>query len=95
LTEKAADADFVKAFREAQTAWISFRDAHVRSIYPDPDRRAYGSVYLMCRCGILEQMTTQRAEELRRLWVDGLDEGDVCTGSCAIKTTKSPPEREK
>jgi uncharacterized protein YecT (DUF1311 family) len=37
LAAKATDADFVKAFREAQRAWISFRDAHVTSILPDPD----------------------------------------------------------
>lgn len=95
LAAKASDADFVKAFREAQTAWISFRDAHIRSIHPDPDPRAYGSVYTMCRCGVLEQVTTQRAKELRRLWVDGAEEGDVCAGSCVTKTAKTPPERKK
>lgn len=36
LASKATDADFLKAFRQAQRAWISFRDAHVRSIFPDP-----------------------------------------------------------
>jgi len=81
LKAKTADTDFVKAFREAQTAWIGFRDAHVRAIYPDPDPKAYGSAYPMCRCTLLEQMTTQRTKELRRLWVDGIEEGDVCTGS--------------
>ena len=58
LRSKAADANFGKAFREAQTAWATYRDAHVRAIYPDPDPRAYGSAYSMCRCSVLEQMTT-------------------------------------
>jgi uncharacterized protein YecT (DUF1311 family) len=38
LASKATDADFLKAFRQAQRAWISFRDAHVRSIFPAPTR---------------------------------------------------------
>jgi uncharacterized protein YecT (DUF1311 family) len=95
LAAKATDTDFVKAFQEAHTAWISFRDAHIRSIYPDPDSRAHGSVYPMCRCMLLEQMTTQRAKEIRRLWVDGVDEGDVCIGSCVIKTANRTPKRKK
>lgn len=95
LAAKAADAEFAKAFREAQRAWISFRDAHVRSIFPDPDPRAYGSVYTMCRCGVLDQITTQRAKEMQQLWIDGLDEGDVCTGSCVVKRPKSSPNRRE
>ena len=94
LSTHAADLDFVKAFREAQNAWILFRDAHVNAIYPDPDPRAYGSVYPMCRCVVLEQVTTQRAKELRRLWVDGVDEGDVCVGSCVVKAAKSARKRK-
>jgi uncharacterized protein YecT (DUF1311 family) len=95
LKVKATDADFVKAFREAQAAWVAFRDAHVRAIYPDPDPRAYGTVYPMCRCAVLEQMTTQRARELRHLWVDGTEEGDVCTGSCATRSAGSTPKQKK
>jgi uncharacterized protein YecT (DUF1311 family) len=85
LASKATDADFLKAFRQAQRAWISFRDAHVRSIFPDPNPRAYGSVYPMCRCSVLERITAERTQELQHLWIDGLEEGDVCTGSCRIK----------
>jgi uncharacterized protein YecT (DUF1311 family) len=85
LASKATDADFLKAFRQAQRAWISFRDAHVRSIFPDPNPRAYGSVYPMCRCTLLEGIATERTKELQHLWIDGLEEGDVCTGSCKIK----------
>jgi uncharacterized protein YecT (DUF1311 family) len=95
LKGKAADADFGKAFGEAQTAWATYRDAHVRAIYPDPDPRAYGSAYSMCRCSLREQMTTQRMRDLRRLWIDGMPQGDVCTGSCAIHASDSRPNRKK
>jgi hypothetical protein len=39
LKAKASDADFIRAFREAQMAWVAFRDAHVQAIYPDPAHR--------------------------------------------------------
>src|SRR5262249_7837366 len=96
LTANAGDAKLVKALREAQRAWIVFRDAHLRSIYPDPDPMAYGSVNPMCRCGVLEQLTIQRSKQLRELWIDGTVEGDVCAGSSPIKRrNSSSPVRKK
>jgi uncharacterized protein YecT (DUF1311 family) len=95
LKTKAADAGFLKAFQQAQEAWVAFRDAHVHAIYPDPDPRAYGSANSMCRCTILEEMTTQRSRQLRRLWIEGIDEGDVCTGSCAVRPAGAVPNRKK
>ena len=95
LNAKADDPNFVKAFREAQTAWLAFRDAHVRAIYPDPDPNAYGTAYSMCHCAFVERMTTQRSKELQHLWVQGIDEGDVCTGSCAVKPANAGPNRKK
>ena len=88
LSANARDANFTKAFREAQRAWISFRDAQVKAIYPDPSPNAYGSINPMCRCGVLEEITTQRANELKRRWIDGSEEGDACVGSGAVKTSK-------
>jgi len=92
---KATDGNFVTAFREAHAAWIAFRDAHLRAIFPDPDPNTYGSANSMCRCGIQEQMTIQRTRELRRLWITGIDEGDVCAGSCAVKSASSVPTRKE
>jgi uncharacterized protein YecT (DUF1311 family) len=85
LKTKAADTVFIKALREAQTAWLAFRDAHVKSIYPDPSPVAYGSVTPMCRCGILQQLTAQRSRQLKALWIEGTQEGDVCAGSSVRK----------
>jgi uncharacterized protein YecT (DUF1311 family) len=86
LAAKAKDSNFSIAFREAQRAWIAFRDAHLKSIFPDPDPRAYGSIYPMCRCMVLEKITAERVKELRRLWIEGVPEGDACTGSCAVQS---------
>lgn len=96
LATNAGDAAFVKALRAAQRAWIVFRDAHVQSIYPDPDPMAYGSVHPMCRCVILTELTIQRSKQLRELWIDGTVEGDVCAGSARIKSQDSgSPARNK
>ena len=93
LAAKAKDVAFVKAFREAQKAWMTFRDAHVRSLYPNSDPAEYGSVNPMCRCGVLERFTAQRRNELRSLWIEGTVEGDSCAGSLPIKLTRPAPKR--
>jgi uncharacterized protein YecT (DUF1311 family) len=85
LAANGKDTAFVEALREAQRAWIAFRDAHVRSIFPDPGPMAYGSVNPMCRCLIHQQLTLQRTKQLRELWIEGRVEGDVCAGSSLIK----------
>jgi uncharacterized protein YecT (DUF1311 family) len=95
LTANAGNAALVKALREAQRAWTVFRDAHVRSIYPEPEPMAYGSVNPMCRCGTLEQLTIQRSKQLQELWIDGTVD-DVCAGSSPIKrrNSSSPPRKK-
>ncbi len=81
LTEYKGDALFVRKMKAAQHAWIAYRDAHLESVYPADDPRfAYGSVYPMCRCVELTEMTKKRTELLRR-WLTGEKDGEVCAGS--------------
>ena len=81
LTDYSKNAAFIRKLKIAQRAWIAYRDAQIEALYPEPDKRAaYGSVYPMCRCIALAQLTTQRAAELKK-WIDGIEEGDVCPGS--------------
>lgn len=92
LAAKAGDAAFLRAFREAQRAWIAFRDAHLKSIYPEPSpREAYGSAVSMCQCGDLQELTAQRTKQLRKLWIEGGIEGDVCAGSALSQHPISHP----
>ncbi|HSF24070.1 MAG TPA: lysozyme inhibitor LprI family protein [Blastocatellia bacterium] len=85
LSEYRKNAAFIRKLRVAQRAWIAYRDAQIEALYPATDKRAeYGSVYPMCRCSALAALTTQRADELKK-WVDGLEEGDVCSGSIKIR----------
>ena len=94
LREYAEDADFVAKLRDAQRAWLAYRDAHVESVFPGEDKRAiYGSVFPMCHCGALEGLTRERTRVLRR-WLTGLPEGDVCAGTIRPSAPKPRPRRK-
>ena len=82
LRDYAGDRAFIASLRKAQLAWISYRDAHIGSIYPGAASE-YGSINPMCRCQQLADITEERTKRLKQ-WVDGVEEGDVCAGS--VKT---------
>ena len=85
LSEYRKNAALIRKLKIAQRAWLAYRDAQVEALYPAPNKRAeYGSVYPMCRCSAMATLTTQRADELKK-WIDGAEEGDVCSGSIKIK----------
>ncbi len=93
LREYAEDADFVAKLKEAQRAWVAYRDAHVESVFPGEDKRAtYGSVFPMCHCHEMEGLTRERTRVLRR-WLTGLPEGDVCAGTIRPSAPKPRPRR--
>jgi uncharacterized protein YecT (DUF1311 family) len=77
------DTVFIKSMKEAQRQWVKFRDAQVKMKYP-PYPNAEGSVQLMCRYYYLKELTGIRVKELKQ-WIDGVEEGDVCSGSIKIK----------
>ncbi|HZS08268.1 MAG TPA: lysozyme inhibitor LprI family protein [Blastocatellia bacterium] len=87
LREYANDRIFLRKLKAAQRAWVIFRDAHLESIYPDPDPHTYGSVNPMCRCTVLSELTNERVKTLKA-WLDGIEEGDVCAGNVRIKRGK-------
>ena len=84
----ASDAAFLKAFRASQQAWLTYRDAQLEARFPtrpgEEKRVTYGSVYPTCRCTTLAELTTVRNQQLR-VWVEGIAEGDVCSGSVRMK----------
>lgn len=85
LNKYKSETVFLAKFKAAQRAWIAFRDAHLESLYPEPDKlQAYGSVYPVCRCRVLTDLTAERTKQLKQ-WLDGAEEGDVCSGSVKIK----------
>lgn len=78
------DTAFLVNLKIAQRAWIQFRDADVNARYPNGNKDYYGSVFPMCHSMYLQSLTEKRISELK-LWLDGLEEGDVCSGSVRIK----------
>lgn len=84
----AQNATFLKAFKASQVAWLRFRDAQLEALFPNPPGQdkpqTYGSVYSMCRCSVLTELTQARNRQLRA-WATGTDEGDVCSGSVRVK----------
>ncbi|HXU35575.1 MAG TPA: lysozyme inhibitor LprI family protein [Blastocatellia bacterium] len=85
LNKYKSETAFVAKFKTAQRAWIAFRDAHLESLYPDPNKmQAYGSVNPVCRCGVLTELTAERTKQLKQ-WLNGAEEGDVCSGSVKIR----------
>lgn len=81
LQAHKADLEFVLKFKTAQRAWIVFRDAHIQALYPAADkRRAYGTVYPVCRWQVLTELTQARTKQLKA-WTEPPEEGDTCAGS--------------
>jgi uncharacterized protein YecT (DUF1311 family) len=84
LAEYKSDKVFLEKLKKAQKAWLTYRDAHIESIYPEEDKTYYGSVYGMCYCAAKQELTEQRTKMLKQ-WVKGVKEGDVCSGSIKTK----------
>jgi len=85
----AKDAVFLKAFKASQLAWLKFRDAQAEALFPKQPNQVkqvtYGSAYSLCSCNALTSLTNDRNKQLK-VWVVGIEEGDVCAGSVRRKS---------
>jgi uncharacterized protein YecT (DUF1311 family) len=82
INEYKTQATFIKNFKNAQRLWVQLRDAELKAKYPEYG--IYGSVEPMCVARFLEQLTNERIKYLN-IWLDGIEEGDYCTGSVKMK----------
>ena len=82
LTEYKTDTLFIKNFKASQKIWIQFRDAELKMMYPD--YKDYGSARPMCWSTYKTHLTNERIKKLR-LWIEGEEEGDVCSPSIKVK----------
>lgn len=87
-TKYADQPVFLARLKAAQRAWLSFRDAEMAARFPlAPGQQAhveYGSVFPMCESQLKATLTAQRTAQLK-VWLDGVEEGDVCSGSVKLK----------
>ncbi len=75
------DSAFLDALDASDRAWLSYRDAQLRLLYPSrTDASYYGSTHPMCESGYLEHLARLRIEELRA-WLVEPAEGDICAGT--------------
>lgn len=75
-----SDTEFIKNFKFAQRIWIQFRDAEMKSKYPDREPAFYGSIQPYCWNTYLTELTEERTKKLK-IWLTGIQEGDACSGS--------------
>jgi uncharacterized protein YecT (DUF1311 family) len=84
LATYSDDVEFIEKLKDAQRAWIAFRDAHLEALYPADDKRfAYGSMYINCYNTDLAALTRKRTTQLQQ-WLIGQEEGESCTSSIRI-----------
>jgi len=84
INEYKKDTVFIKNFKKSQRLWIQFRDAEMNVKYSESEKKYYGSVWPMCWSLYKTELTTRRINELK-VWINGVEEGDVCAGSVKIK----------
>ena len=84
LKEYADDTAFIENLKKSQRAWIVFRDAQIKMKFPERDSQYYGSIFPLCYNQYLEDLTLARIQTLQE-WLDGVEEGDACSGSTKIK----------
>ena len=79
LKEYKSDKVFIRNLKESQNLWIKFRDAELKLKFPDYSSKA-GSARTMCQLFLLKDLTEARTADLKK-WLEGAEEGDVCSGS--------------
>ena len=85
LKEYSTDTIFIQAFRTSQLNWIKFRDSKLKMKYPDRGSSGwYGSIHPLCISNYLAELTESRTERLK-VWITGIEEGDVCSGTVKNK----------
>ena len=78
LNKNKDDENASKKLREAQRAWVAFRNAELEALYPAQDKQTeYGSIYPMCYAIVLTKMTKERTAQLRGM----LQDKDPCDTS--------------
>ena len=88
LAEYKSDTLFIHRLKDAQRAWVKFRDAHLEARFPTRNKNKpnfeYGSIYPDCACDVLSMLTNERIQQLQE-WLNGTVEGDGCSGSYKVK----------
>jgi uncharacterized protein YecT (DUF1311 family) len=68
LAAAAKQPEALEKIKDAERAWIAYRDAYVEAMYPAKDKQAeYGSIYLMNVNLLRAKLTERQITEVREL----------------------------
>ncbi len=84
VKEYKGQTDFIRSLKASQLLWIKFRDAEMLVKYPKSKQAGYGSVFPTCWASYKAYLTRERTKTLQ-VWLDGIEEGDTCSGSVKMK----------
>jgi len=84
LQEYSKDVNFINNLKISQRLWIQYRDAELKAIFPEKNTSNYGSMFLTCWYSFLKDLTLERSTRLK-IWINGIDEGEICNGSIKVK----------
>jgi uncharacterized protein YecT (DUF1311 family) len=88
LEQHKTNTKFLEKLKAAQRAWLKWRDAEMEAVYPEKDDPSYyGSSFPACWNTQLSNLTQERTRQLQK-WLDGVEEGDVCSGSYPLSLKK-------
>lgn len=85
LKKHESNKKFIEKLKNSQRAWLKWRDAEMEAIFPEKDQPGYyGSSFAGCWVNQLALLTRERSRQLK-IWLEGIEEGDICSGSYPIK----------
>ena len=73
IKKYAKDTLFIKHMRQAQNAWVNFRDAEFRRQFPKfmSGQVEYGTMFSLQRSTFMQDLTEQRTKTLKQILKDG------------------------
>lgn len=92
LAKAKSDPIAIEKIKNAQRAWLAFRDAHLDAMYPHEDKsHEYGTSYPMCVLLQKTELTRQRTKMLDKML--NPSEVDACDAELRYSKTVSRPPR--
>lgn len=85
LKKHQSNKKFIEKLKTSQRAWVKWRDAEMEALFPEHDEPGfYGSSFSSCWSNQLAALTRARNSQLL-IWLEGVEEGEICSGSYPIK----------
>jgi uncharacterized protein YecT (DUF1311 family) len=94
---KSEDTVAQNRLKEAQRAWLKYRDAQMLAFYPYKDSADhwYGTVFPVCWSTSLASLEQIRLEELTEWKKNTSEEGDICSGAYAMANVANAFQRTR